>query len=88
MSLSVDCRADEVVVSVSDNGPGIPEDMQEKIFERFWQIAEQNRSGLGIGLYISKMIVEAHRGRIWVDSKLGQGSTFSFTLPLGRRSKV
>jgi signal transduction histidine kinase len=74
-------------VSVSDNGPGIPEDMQEKIFERFWQISEKNRSGLGIGLYISKMIVEAHRGRIWVESKVGQGSTFSFTLPLGRKSK-
>ncbi|HET9241545.1 MAG TPA: ATP-binding protein [Oligoflexus sp.] len=86
VSLSVECRAEEVQVSVSDTGPGIPEDMQEKIFERFWQIAEQNRSGLGIGLYISKMIVEAHRGRIWVDSRLGQGSTFSFTLPLGRRS--
>lgn len=84
VSLSVEGRVDEVQVSVSDTGPGIPADMHEKIFERFCQIERQNRTGLGLGLYISRMIVEAHRGRIWVDSQVGQGSTFHFVLPAGR----
>lgn len=85
VGLSVDCKKEEVQISVSDTGPGIPNDMHEKIFERFWQIGKKDRNGLGLGLYISKMIVEAHRGRIWVDSRLGEGSTFHFTLPVGSR---
>lgn len=72
---------DEVQVSVTDTGRGIPEDMRKRIFERFWQIGKQDRRGLGLGLYISTMIVEAHGGRIWVDSEVGRGSTFHFSLP-------
>jgi len=52
------------------------------VFERFWQIGKHDRRGLGLGLYISKMIVENHGGRIWVDSKIGHGSVFHFTVPL------
>jgi len=52
------------------------------IFERFSQIHNQDRRGIGLGLYIAKMMVEEHPGRIWVESKLGEGSTFHFTLPL------
>ncbi|PYJ08417.1 MAG: hypothetical protein DMF06_12805 [Verrucomicrobia bacterium] len=72
----------EVRVSVSDTGPGIAPEKIGTIFERFSQINSQDRRGIGLGLYIAKMMVEEHPGRIWVDSKLGEGSTFHFTLPL------
>lgn len=68
--------------SVSDTGAGIPPLMLEAIFERFWQVGKNDRRGMGLGLYISKCIVEAHRGRIWAESKVGKGSQFYFTLPL------
>ncbi len=61
--------------------PGRAEGMQKKVFERFWQLGESDRRGLGLGLYICKMIVDAHRGRIWVESELGRGSTFHVALP-------
>ena len=69
-----------VEVSVSDNGPGIPDPDKAQIFEKFSQLKLDDRRGLG--LYISKWIVEAHKGRIWALSEAGNGSTFSFTLPL------
>ena len=68
--------------SVTDSGPGIPGEMLERIFERFWQVGEHNRRGLGLGLYISKCIVEAHGGKIWAESKIGEGTTVHFTLPI------
>lgn len=71
----------ELQVSVSDTGPGIPNDMKGKIFERFVQLSSTDRKGLGLGLHISKMLVEAHEGRLWVHSKMGEGSTFYFILP-------
>ena len=71
-----------VEISVTDNGPGIPEQVQPQIFERFLQLNQNDRRGLGLGLFIAKWIVEAHKGRIWVTSDPGKGSTFSFTLPL------
>lgn len=75
----------EVMVSVSDQGVGIsPEDLPH-IFERFYQPRGGRKAGgLGLGLYITKMLVEAHGGRIWVHSELGKGSTFYFTLPLAK----
>ncbi|MEP7015701.1 MAG: ATP-binding protein [Verrucomicrobiota bacterium] len=75
-------EAKEVQVSVSDTGEGIAPEKIKTIFERFSQINSQDRRGIGLGLYIAKMMVEEHPGRIWVESKLGQGSTFHFTLPL------
>jgi signal transduction histidine kinase len=72
----------EVQVSVSDTGEGIAPEKIKTIFERFSQIHNQDRRGIGLGLYIAKMMVEEHPGRIWVESKLGEGSTFHFTLPL------
>lgn len=71
----------ELQVSVTDTGPGIPAEMRKVVFERFWQLGKRDRRGLGLGLYISAMIVEAHKGRIWVDSEVGSGSTFYFSLP-------
>ena len=72
----------QVEISVTDNGPGIPEQAQGQIFERFSQLKINERRGLGLGLFIAKWIVEAHGGRIWVTSDPGKGSTFTFTLPL------
>ena len=71
----------EIEISVTDNGPGVPEDKRSEIFQRFSQLKTNDRRGLGLGLFISKGIVEAHNGRIWVTSEVGKGSTFSFTLP-------
>jgi signal transduction histidine kinase len=72
---------DDLCISVSDTGVGIPSDMLEAVFERFWQVGKNDRRGLGLGLYISKCIVHAHGGRIWAESKLGEGSMFHFTIP-------
>ncbi len=75
---------DDVLVSVSDTGPGIPGDMLEAIFERFRQVGKSGSGGLGLGLYISKVIVEAHGGKIWAESQPGEGSKLSFTIPGAR----
>jgi len=69
---------------VVDTGSGIPEDALSSIFERFSQVGKNDRRGLGLGLYISRCIVEAHGGQIWAQSKLGAGSRISFTLPCAR----
>jgi PAS domain S-box-containing protein len=70
-----------VLFIISDNGPGIcPEDL-EKIFERFWQSRDTRKMGSGLGLSICRYIVEAHGGKIWAESKIGEGSKFYFSLP-------
>jgi PAS domain S-box-containing protein len=66
---------------VSDNGPGIPPDQLPHIFGQFWQAMPSDRRGIGLGLAIAKGIVEAHGGMIWVESQVGSGSNFYFTLP-------
>jgi signal transduction histidine kinase len=75
----------EVRVSVADTGPGIAPQDHERIFEEFQQTETgvEQPEGTGLGLALSKRLVELHGGRIWVDSELGEGSTFVFTLPLG-----
>jgi len=73
------------LVSITDTGPGLSEPDQKRIFEEFRQADASStrvKGGTGLGLSISKKIVEMHGGRIWVDSNLGKGSTFSFTLPI------
>jgi signal transduction histidine kinase len=79
---------DHLVVSVKDTGPGMPREHLCKIFDWFWQAESTKQMGVGLGLSIAKGIVEAHRGRIWVDSELGQGSSFSFTLPLAASASL
>ena len=72
-------------ISVTDTGCGIPPGETEKIFDSMYQVEdsiEMNRKGLGLGLYICKELVSRHGGRIWVESELGRGSTFYFTLPI------
>lgn len=76
------------VVYVADQGVGIPPEEQERVFERFYRIDNRLRretSGTGLGLYLTRAIIEAHGGKISVESKLGRGSRFLFTLPLARR---
>jgi len=77
-------REDEIEVSVTDHGIGIPEDKLERIFDKFYQVDSSIRrkvGGAGLGLYLTRHLVHAHGGRIWVKSKLGEGSTFFFTIP-------
>lgn len=68
-------------VYVKDSGPGVPKEQTSKIFEKFTQLGNRDRTGIGLGLYISKMLIESHLGKLWVDSAPGAGSTFIFTLP-------
>ena len=72
----------EVVVMVRDTGPGIPEDELPRVFQRFWHAGRSRRGGAGLGLAIAKGVVEAHGGRIWAESEVGEGTTFFFTLPI------
>ena len=80
-------QGDAVVVSVSDQGPGIPSEYLSKIFDRFWQAKETRQMGSGLGLSIAKGIVEAHGGKIWAESELDKGSSFYFTLPLAHLNR-
>src|SRR5262249_21622888 len=76
-------------LSVSDTGPGIPSEERDRIFEKFHQIDSsitKTKGGTGLGLAIAKQIVEMHGGRIWVESTLGQGSTFHMELPVRARA--
>jgi signal transduction histidine kinase len=70
-----------VVIKVSDTGPGIAPPDIEHLFDNFWQARNGDHRGVGLGLAIAKGVVEAHGGHIWVESQLGAGTTFSFTLP-------
>ena len=80
--LRVNVREREAVFSVSDTGPGIAVTDQKRLFERFWRGPDASYKGAGLGLAIAQGIVEGHRGRIWVESELGHGATFYFTVPL------
>lgn len=79
-------HADEVVTTVSDRGRGIPPDEQLHLFERYYRTKESRKrpEGLGLGLFITKELVEAQGGRIWVESEVDKGSSFYFTLPLAK----
>jgi len=83
ISVNAHCSNKLIQVDIKDTGFGIPQEAQEKIFEEFYRVdntINQGVKGTGLGLTLVKHIVEAHRGRIWVTSKLGEGATFSFTL--------
>lgn len=84
ISISAALRNGKIYISVKDTGIGIPEEFQEKIFDKFIQVSEYDSesTGSGLGLTIAKEIIEAHDGNIWCESKLGLGSTFTFTLPV------
>jgi len=85
--ITIEARLDknEIIVSVADKGQGIPAELLDKVFDRFYQaenIVTGRKRGTGLGLSICRGIVQAHNGRLWVESKLGEGSKFSFSLPV------
>jgi signal transduction histidine kinase len=79
--VGAESRDHEIIFSVADTGRGIPAENLPHVFDRFWQANRAARDGAGLGLAITKGIVEAHGGRIWVESKPGQGTTFFFSIP-------
>jgi|GEM_PF-358561 signal transduction histidine kinase len=87
ITISASYQGDDVLISVFDNGPGVPDDQRERIFERFYQVDTSRSSvtgGSGLGLAICRHIVEAHGGRIWAEgNSLGRGGRFFFTLLAG-----
>ena len=85
ITISAEKRPRELLVSVTDRGPGIPLEELTNIFDRMYRIEQRlytGADGIGLGLYICQRLVEAHGGRIWAESTLGQGSTIKFTLPV------
>jgi signal transduction histidine kinase len=70
-----------VEVSVADTGPGIPAEHHQEIFEDFVRV-DRNTTGMGLGLAIAKRLIQAHRGKIWVEDGQGGGSKFTFLLPM------
>ncbi|MDC3956975.1 sensor histidine kinase [Polyangium jinanense] len=87
VDLSLEQSGAEAIVTVKDRGPGIPRDSLPHVFDRFYRVPgvsvrTGSYVGLGLGLYLSKAIVEQHHGRIWVESEVGRGSAFSFSMPL------
>ncbi len=87
VNLEAHTTGEELIISVSDTGPGIKEEDQEHLFEKFYRVqsSEKIAPGSGLGLAISKRIVEAHSGRIELESEMGVGSTFTVILPLKSR---
>jgi len=71
-----------LLVSMADQGPGIPEESLLLIFDRFYRVRSEKATGTGLGLYICKQIIDAHRGKIWAESTLGEGTTFFIELPI------
>lgn len=83
VNVSIKAEGDQIILQVSDNGPGIPAQDQARIFDKFYRGRNMDKQeGSGLGLAIVKSIVDAHQGRIWVESNLGQGSTFFIVLPV------
>src|SRR5256885_15513287 len=83
--ISAEALDSVVVITVSDTGIGIPKADQPRIFERFYRVdvaRSREAGGTGLGLSIAKHLVEVHGGRIWVESELGQGSRFHFSIPI------
>jgi len=87
ITISAEQRDNHVAISVADTGSGIPTEYLPHVFDKFVQVPDAPTGGAGLGLTISKSIVEAHGGQISVQSQVGQGSTFTFTLPLAAESE-
>jgi len=90
ITVEAECKGQQALVRVRDNGEGIPPEFLGKLFNKFVQVTNADgapvRKGTGLGLAFCRLAVEAHGGKIWVESQPGQGSTFSFSLPLNSRS--
>lgn len=85
VDVSIELKNNLVITHIKDTGQGIPKDALLHLFTKFFRVSgklEQGSKGTGLGLYISKAIIDMHKGKIWVESELGKGSTFSFSLPV------
>lgn len=83
ITISATVKRKKAIVEIRDQGIGIPKNKIEQIFDRYYQIEGSERyNGIGLGLYISKEIIQKHKGKIWVESEAGKGSSFFFTLPI------
>ncbi len=90
VTITVEKQGQQTLFQICDQGPGIPEDNLDSIFERFQQVDSSDsrrKGGTGLGLTICREIIEQHGGSIWVESQIGQGSTFAFTVPSSPRSR-
>jgi signal transduction histidine kinase len=89
ITLRTEKKGDAIIVEVEDTGPGISVEKQQHLFEAYYRAKSDNPlgKGLGLGLALSKMLVELHGGKIWVESQEGKGSKFSFSLPLDSSSR-
>jgi signal transduction histidine kinase len=85
VTLRADTQSARALFQVLDTGQGLDEAHLQHVFQDFWQARKNDGRGIGLGLAIAKALVEAHGGQIWVESRLGAGSRFSFTLPLTAR---
>jgi signal transduction histidine kinase len=84
-------EGDNIKVEIEDTGIGISKENISKMFTKFFQVetgADRKYEGTGLGLVIAKMIIEAHKGKIWIDSKLEKGSKFIFTLPISKDQRI
>jgi len=90
ITLEVKADGNNLIINIRDQGKGMTPEIKEKLFNRFFQaqrVVEGKTRGTGLGLAICKGIITAHEGRIWVQSQAGQGSTFSFSIPLRKPAK-
>src|SRR3984957_4073827 len=89
--ITVADRKDHLEISIKDTGEGIPKEALPRLFTKFFRVSgslEQGSKGTGIGLFITKSIVESHKGKIWAESELGKGSTFTVTLPVVTQENI
>ncbi len=91
VKLSASVQGDQMVTSVSDNGEGMPKEALPHLFTKFYRVPgslDKMKEGTGLGLYLAKSIVDMHKGRIWVESELGKGSTFYFSIPIATQTST
>ena len=82
VTVAIAVEGGEACFSVADTGPGIAAEDLPRVFDPYWSSRPASKKGTGLGLYITRGIVEAHGGRLWVESRPGEGARFSFTVPL------
>jgi two-component system phosphate regulon sensor histidine kinase PhoR len=91
VKISTSVQGTEMVTSVSDNGEGIPKEALPHLFTKFYRVPgslDKMKEGTGLGLFLAKSIIDMHKGRIWVESEVGKGSTFYFSIPVATQTST